>query len=532
MMKAIDCANGKTVAQSARNVTFRKNLVHELGVAGSELRGEMGEPASSVKKYNQPLEEVTSSSLEAIQLLAQGFRQQLSNESASPPPALAISLLSFYKRAVDLDPSFALAWASLGNVYQTQAQFNMRLAMEAEAKAYELRNRLIPQLRYLIVTLYLSIGGDLEKAYPVYEEWVQNFPLDGVAHHNFGDVLVWLGQFDRAADEYREALRLSPTMTSYDSLMSSTLYAGRLAEAKAVFEEAQSHKLDSIELHVNAQLLAFLQHDETGMQTQLAWARGNPEAEAAILQGIGIEKAYHGQFRESQMILHKAEERFQNMAERVKGSSLANEMTEFNLDLATQEAESGSLGDAQHLLSSLTERDPRLVAFSEDFALLDARAGDVEQAQKIAFSINRNLPVDTLVQNYTLPAIYAAIKLRQNDPAEAITILQPALRYDLAYPQTGFNSLYPAYLRGLAYLRMGDGRLAAAEFQKLIDHPAVVGRNDIGALSYLQLGRAQTMTGDKAAARNSYESFLTLWKDADSNIPAVKQAKAEYAKLQ
>jgi eukaryotic-like serine/threonine-protein kinase len=230
----------------------------------------MGEPASSVKKYNQPLEEVTSSSPEAIQVLAQGFRQQLSR---APTPALAISLLSFYKRAVDLDPSFALAWASLGNVYQTRAQFNVRLAMEAEAKAYELRNRLIPQLRYLIVTLYLSIGGDLEKAYPVYEEWVQNFPLDEVAHHNFGNALVYLGQFDRAADEYREALRLSPTMTSYDSLMSSTLNAGRLAEAKAVFEEAQSHKLDSIDMHFNAQLLAFLQHDETGMQTQLAWAR-------------------------------------------------------------------------------------------------------------------------------------------------------------------------------------------------------------------------------------------------------------------
>jgi serine/threonine protein kinase/tetratricopeptide (TPR) repeat protein len=520
MMKAIDCANGKTVAQSAQNVTYRKNLVHELGVAGSELRGEMGEPASSVKKYNQPLEEVTSFSPEAIQLLAQGFRQQLSN---APTPALAISLLSFYKRAVDLDPSFALAWASLGNIYQLRAQFNLR--MEAEAKAYELRNRLIPQLRYLIVTLYLQTGGDLEKAYPVYEEWVRNFPLDGVAHHNFGDALVYLGQFDRAADEYREALRLSPTMTSYDRLMYSTLFAGRLAEAKAVFEEAQSHKLDSIEMHFNAQLLAFLQHDETGMQTQLAWARGNSEAEAAILQGIGIEKAYHGQFRESQMILHKAEERIQNMAERVKGSS-------YYLDVARQEAESGSLGDAQHLLASLREGDPRLVRYSEDVALLDARAGYVKQAQKIAFSINRNLPVDTLVQNYTLPTIYAAIKLRQNDPAGAITILQPALQYDLAYPPSGFNSLYPAYLRGLAYLRMGDGRLAAPEFQKLIDHPAIVGRNDIGALSYLQLGRAQTMTGDKAAARNSYEIFLTLWKDADSDIPALKQAKAEYAKLQ
>jgi len=526
-MKAIDCANGKTVAQSAQNITYRKNLVHELGVAGSELRGEMGEPASSVKKYNQPLEEVASSSPEAIQLLAQGFRQQLSN---SRTPALDVSLVSFYKRAVDLDPSFALAWASLGNIYQDQS--NVRLAMEAEAKAYELRNRLIPQLRYLIVTLYLSIGGDLEKAYPVFEEWVQNFPLDGVAHHNFGAALVCLGQFDRAAGEYREALRLSPTMRYYDSLMLATLYAGRLAEAKAVFEEAQSHKLDSIDMHFNAQLLAFLQHDEADMQTQLAWARGNSEAEAAILQGIARAKAYHGQFREAQMILHKTEERFQNMAEQVKVSTLASQMTEFNLDLARQEAEGGSLGDAQHLLSSLREGDPRLVGYSEDFALLDARAGYVEQAQKIAVSINRNLPVDTLIQNYTLPAIYAAIKLHQNDPAGAITVLQPALRYDLAYPQLGFNSLYPAYLRGLAYLRMGDGRLAAPEFQKLIDHPAIVGRNDIGALSYLQLGRAQTMNGDMAAARNSYEIFLTLWKDADSDIPAVKQAKAEYAKLQ
>jgi eukaryotic-like serine/threonine-protein kinase len=529
MMKAIDCANGKTIAQSAQNVTYRKNLVHELGIAGSELRGEMGEPASSVKKYNQPLEEVTSSSPEAIQLLAQGFRQQLSNTFTQ---AIAVSLLSFYKRAVDLDPSFALAWASLGNIYQTQAQFNLRLAVEAEAKAYELRDRLIPQLRYLIVTLYLQTGGNLEKAYLVYEEWVQNFPLDGVAHHNFGAALMRLGQFDRAADEYREALRLSPTMTDYDSLMDSTLYAGRLAEAKAVFEEAQSHKLDSIDMHFNAQLLAFLQHDEAGMQTQQAWAKGNSEAEAAILQGIGRAKAYHGQFREAQMTLHKAEERFQNMAERVKGFSLADQMTELNLDLARQEAEGGNLGDAQHLLSSLREGDPRLVRYSEDVALLDARAGYVEQAQKIAVSINRNLPVDTLIQNYTLPAIYAAIKLRKNDPAGAITVLQPALRYDLAYPQLGFNSLYPAYLRGLAYLRMGDGRLAAPEFQKLIDHPAIVGRNDIGALSYLQLGRAQTMTGDKAAARNSYEIFLTLWKDADSDIPAVKQAKAEYAKLQ
>jgi hypothetical protein len=232
------------------------------------------------------------------------------------------------------------------------------------------------------------------------------------------------------------------------------------------------------------------------------------------------------------MILHKAEERRQNMAERVKGSPMANEMTGFYLDIARQEAEGGSLGDAQHLLSSLREGDPRLVLFSEDFALLDARAGDVRQAQKIAFSISRNSPVDTLVQNYTLPAIYAAIKLRQNDPAGAITILQPALRYDLAYPRTGFNSLYPAYLRGLAYLGVGDGRLAALEFQKLIDHPAIVGRNDIGALSYLQLGRAQTMTGDKPAARNSYASFLTLWKNADPDLPVLKQAKAEYAKLQ
>jgi eukaryotic-like serine/threonine-protein kinase len=526
-LKAIDCANGKTIAQSVRNITYRKDLVHELGVAGSKLRGNMGEPAPSVKKYNQPLEEVTSSSLEAIQLLAQGFRQQIS--SVIPNEANETSLLSYYKRAVDLDPSFALAWASVGTIYEP---FNMQSAMEAEAKAYELRNRLIPQLRYLIVTSYLVVGGDMEKAYPVFEEWVQAFRLDAVAHFNFGVALSRLGQFDRAASEFKEALRLSPTSNNYDALMSATLYAGRLSEAKAIFVESQSHKLDSIGTHIDGHLLAFLQHDEAGMQAQLDWARGNPEAEGYLLNAMKMVKTYHGQFVASHTILHKAEERFQHMAEQTKASSWANKITTSNLDLATQEADGGSLRDAQHLLSSLQEGDPRLVQNPAEFALLYARAGDVEQARKIADAINHYLPADTLVQNYTLPTIYAAIKLRQNDPAGAIIILQPTLRYDMARPIAGFNSLNSAYLRGLAYLQMGDGHLAAPEFQKLIDHPAIVGRDDLGALAYLQLGRAQAMTGDKAAARTSYETFLTLWKDADSDIPALKQAKAEYAKLQ
>ncbi len=483
----------------------------------------MGEPSSSLKKYNQPLEQVTSSSLEAIQLLAQGFRKHLTVQYDRPSQAV---LLSYYKRAVDLDPSFALAWASLGTVDSPMG--NAAAAIQDEAKAYQLRDRLIPQLRYLVVTLYFSIGGDLEKAYPIYEEWVQAFPLDYVAHYNFATALQALAQFDRAASEYREAIRLSPTSADYVGLMYATMSANRLAEAKAIYEEAKSHKLDSTDLHNNAQLLAFLQHDDAGMREQVAWAKDNPVAEQELMAGMAMAKAFHGQFREAHSILQK----IAGDVERARITYLDSVVFPLTFGLANDENECGNPGAAHDLLAKLKREHPEFLQDSPNYGLLEARAGDIEQARKIAESTNQRFPVDTIVQNYYLPTIYAAIRLRQNDPAGAVASLQPALRYELFNSHNTFNSLYPAYFRGLAFLQLGNGHMAATEFQKLIDHSAIVGRETTGALAYLQLGRGQVMTGDKAAARNSYKTFLDLWKDADSDIPALKQAKAEYAKLQ
>jgi Tfp pilus assembly protein PilF len=301
--------------------------------------------------------------------------------------------------------------------------------------------------------------------------------------------------------------------------MSHSILADRLEEAKATFDEAQVRKFDSLALRENRVLLAFLQKDEPTMQEQWNWAIGKPNA-GYFLFGRSRVEAYHGHFIEAR---HLADRGIESYA---KSNALASQLI---LVEALREAEVGDSAQARRLaakaLESAPNRDGKLVV-----ALTVARAGDIAGAQKLADALNQDAPLDTVVQNYSLPTIRAAMKLHENDPAGAVEILQPAEKYELAYPDS-FNSFYPAYIRGLAYLQMGEGRLAAAEFQKLLDHPGLVGREITGALSHLQLARAQKMMGDQVAARKSYEDFLTLWKDADSDIPIYQQAKAEYAGL-
>jgi eukaryotic-like serine/threonine-protein kinase len=261
------------------------------------------------------------------------------------------------------------------------------------------------------------------------------------------------------------------------------------------------------------------------MQEQWNWAAGNvgqPAAESLLLYAKPSVEAYYGRFHEARRLLN------QGIAMKKKAGSW-RPTSEYDTRQALREAEVGNSARAQRTaeraLEKVQDRDTQLV-----LVLVFARAGDIEQARKLADTLSRGSPLDTLVQNYCLPTIRAAMKLHENDPAAAVDILQPTVKYELADADS-FNSLYPAYIRGLAYLQMGDGRLAAVEFQKLLDHPGRVGREVIGALAHLQLARAQKLMGDQAAARKSYEDFLTLWKDADSDIPIYQQAKAEYAKL-
>jgi eukaryotic-like serine/threonine-protein kinase len=510
-LDGIDCPTGRTIARVKREAGSRNEIVRTLGALGVELRRKMGEPRDSLQKFSEPLEEATSSSLEALQLLSQGYRHHSARDDAST---------LYYQRAIEADPNLALAYVALGARYSNVGE--MELASAAEKKAFERSDRLTGPAHFLVETLYYDLGtGELEKAYPVHEQWVQTFPLDPRAHINFSFLLQLLGQYDRAAAESRESVRLAPSVATYVNLIVTTILANRLDEAKADCDEAEARGMTNSSIHSLRHLVAFLEQDKPAMQEQLAWAMDHREAGEPVFKGESSTQAYYGRFRMGAQWLHQ-----ENDAARA--NPMAGNAVD-NADFALQEAEAGSITSAQQIASSLVngaqDRDTRL-----ELALLYARTGNIERARQIADAINREFPLDTLTQDYSLPAIRAAVQLRQNDPAGAIENLRPALKYDAASPNP-FNSLYPAYLRGLAYLQMNNGRLAKPEFQKVLDHPEVVGRFVTGSLARLQLARAQAMDGDPVAARKSYQDFLRLWQDADPNTPILAQAKAEYAKL-
>jgi tetratricopeptide (TPR) repeat protein len=334
-----------------------------------------------------------------------------------------------------------------------------------------------------------------------------------------------LGQPDRSLAEAREAARLLPSPWSYNAVIFGNILTDRLDDAKAAFDDSAVRKFDAPPMHVTRALLAFLEKDKPALQEQWSWAIGNvgnPASESLLLFARPSVETYYGRFRAARGLME------QGIAmERKTGSW--HPTSEYDIVHALREAEVGNLARAQRAAEKVVEkvqgRDTQLA-----LALVFARTGNIRQAQILADALNQSAPLDTVVQNHCLPTIRAAIKLQENDPAAAIAILRPTIKYDLADADS-FNSLYPAYIRGLAFLQMGEGRLGGLEFQKLIDHPGRVEREVTGALSHLQLARAQKLMGDQVAARKSYEDFLTLWQDADSDIPIYQEAKAEYAKL-
>ncbi|MBB6144136.1 DNA-binding winged helix-turn-helix (wHTH) protein/tetratricopeptide (TPR) repeat protein [Silvibacterium bohemicum] len=511
-VSGIECRTGKTLASSAKIAANRKEIVATLGQLGEQLRRKMGEPSSSVARFSKPLNVATSDSLEALQLLTTGYRLHLERDKQAA---------SYYQRAIDLDPKLALAYIGLGAWHSNFAENTEATA--AETKAFHLRDRLTGPTRFLAETLYYSlVTGDLEKAYPVYLEWVQTFPLDVRGHINFSFCALYLGQLDRAVTEAREAVRLLPSPATYGNLIQITLNDDQIEAAKAALHEAeQQGTVDPF--RVWRHFIAFLQGNQAGMREQAAWAENTASGEAAaLLYAEANAEAYAGRFHSAAAQFNKA-----------KKKSIENEYGGIPLSLqeefAIQEAEAGQAVDARELLPGLIaeskDRNTRL-----DLAMLLARVGETEKSKALADALSREYPLDTLAQNYALPVVRAAIQLEENDPAGALKSLRPTVRYELSLSDT-VNSVYPAYLRGLAYLQMGKGALAIPEFQKVIDHPGVVGRFVTGALARLQLARAQAISGDKTSARNSYQEFFAIWKDADHDVPVYRQAKVEYSRL-
>jgi tetratricopeptide (TPR) repeat protein/predicted Ser/Thr protein kinase len=515
-LEALNCASGDVLAREQVTAAGKEQVLPSLGQAAAKLRSEVGESLGSVQKFDVPLEQGTTNSLEALKNLALGTKTQGERGAAEAIP--------FYKRAIELDPNFAVAYASLGGSYHNLGEPS--LAAENTRKAYELRERVTERERFYITSRYYEyVIGDLEKARQSYELWAQTYPRDVVPAGNLNVIYDYLGQYDKALAQSRESYRLVPDGLSYSNLVNAYLFLNRLEEARTTAEEAQAKNLDSPYLRINLYALAFLQNDAAGMAQQVAWAAGKSGVEDALLEGEADTAAYSGRLAKARGFSRQAVA----SAERAEEKETA---AGYEADAAAREALFGNEAEARQRVAAVlalsTGRDVKYGA-----ALALALAGDAHRAQVLADDLGKRFPEDTIVQFNYRPTIHAQFALDRNDTSRAIEALQAATPYELGLPGTGSFTpgLYPVYVRGDAYLAGHQGIEAAAEFQKILGNRGVVQNESIGVLSHLGLARAYAMQGDTAKAKAAYQDFLTLWKDADPDIPVLIAAKAEYAKL-
>ena len=525
-LKAVDCQTGDSLGSAEAEAENRDNVLKTLGTVGNQMREKLGESLTSVAKHSKPLNEVTTNSLQALEAFAKGLKSAVAKGNQSGLPDL--------QRAVELDPNFALAYAAIGNTYNDLNEAS--LAMAQFKKAYELRDRVSNRERLIIeANYYSSVTGDLERANEIYTEYIQTYPgksetfnMMGIDPHNMlGVNLNILGQYEKAIGEQQEYLRLIPEAGfGYSNLMSCYLALNRLDEAKAVYGQAVSRNIEPVYLHLAGYYLAFLKGDDDGTHGHLVWATGEPGAEDLLLSAQSDTEAYFGR-------LVKAREFSQRATLSARHNDAKEAQALWQANGALREAEFGNLAEARSAaLVALAVAPGRGVEMLA--ALTLARAGGNDQALKLVEKLNNEFPMDTMIQSYWLPTIRAALELNKGNGSRAIDSLQPSSAYELGepFPFQYFGTMHPVYVRGQAYLKMGQGQQAEAEFRKILQNRGIVINFPLGALAHLQIARAYVIQGDTAKAKAAYQDFLTLWKDADPDIPIYIAAKAEYAKLQ
>jgi serine/threonine protein kinase/Flp pilus assembly protein TadD len=515
-LSAVACGTGDTLGKEQGEATSKEEVLKVLSRASSDLRAKLGESLPSVQKFDIPVE-ATTTSLEALKSYSMGRKAEDEKGDTAALP--------FFKRAIELDPSFPLAYAELAFMYGDLTQPSPQL--ENATKAYQLRNRVTEREKLRISAAYFGSTGELDQEVQTYELWMADYPRDSDPHNNLGTfVYLKMGQYDKAVAEEQEAVRLDPERVyGYLNLGSAYLALNRMDEAEATFNQALARKLDEIWLRLELYVVAFLRGDTTRMEQQVASAAGRPGYEDTLLNAQADTEAYYGRLNKSR-----------GFARRAVDSAVRADARETaalrQVSAAWREAELGNTATAKQgvtaALALVPGRDVKAFA-----ALTLARIGDSPRAKALAEELRKEYPTNTLLKQYYLPVIDAAVELDKNNSSQAIVDLEGAAAYELSYWTW---NLYPAYARGQAYLLAHDGTAAAAEFQKLLDRKGIVGNFVTGALAHLQLGRAYAMQGEtakaKAKAKAAYQDFLTLWKDADPDIPILKQAKAEYAKLQ
>ena len=530
-LKADNCATGETLASAGAQASDKNHVLAALSQIGSQMRGKLGESLGTVQKFNTPLQQATTSSLEALQAFSLG-------EKAKYGPSGSPSAIPFFHRAIELDSEFAAAYAMLARMSIDAGRFSD--AVDNARKAYELRNRASEREKYLIsASYYLQVTGDLPKALEICELWKQAYPRDEKASNYLsGPVYMQLGQYEKTIEEARQAVREHPDLpVAYSHLIIANTALNRLDDAKNAYNLAVERKANSQSFtDFNLYYVYFLEGNTAGMAQLVAGAAGVPGVEDAFLVNQALTAAFSGRLRKSREYSQEAAA----SAQRSEGKDAAAGCV---ASAALVEALFGNVAEARRQASAAlalsTARDNQYTA-----TLALAFAGDVVRAQALADNLAQRFPDDTVAQFNYLPALRAQIALNRKDPQKAIEELRAAAPYELGAPGQSlfaYENLYPIYVRGEAYLAAHQGSEAAAEFQKILDHRGIALNEPIGALAHLQLGRAyslaaQSLQGADAAAalahaRSAYHDFLTLWANADPDIPLLTQAKAESAHL-
>ena len=522
-LRAEECRTGDVLADEQVQVPRKEDVLNALSQIATKFRSRVGESLTTVRKYDIPLAEATTPSLEALKAYSIGWQVSFSSGSAASIP--------FLQRAIEIDPNFASAYAALGRMYGDIGE--SVLSAENTSKAYQLRNGTSDQEKFFISVNYdLQVTGNLEKARQTCELWTQTYPRAWFPHALLsGGIYPQLGKYEKSVKEAEVALQIDPDFSiGYSLLANSYVALERTGEAENTLQRASERKLDIPDFYVQRYLIAFLKGDKMGMEREAAQSREKPGVDDWMSNSEGFVSAYSGHLEEARKMSRRAAD-LAGKAERRETEAL------YETDAAVREALFGNASDArQRAVDALALSKSRDVVYGVGFAL--ALSGDSFRSQALTEDLSRRFPEDTRVQFTYAPTLRALLTLNHSQPANAVELLQTAIPYELG-TQTeggsefllGAGNLYPAYVRGLAYLAADHGAEAAAQFQKILDHRGIVVCDPVGALARVQLGRAYALSGDKSKAKSAYQDFLRLWKDADSDVPLLKQAKREYADL-
>jgi serine/threonine protein kinase/tetratricopeptide (TPR) repeat protein len=530
-LKAVNCQSGDTLAEEQVTAASKEKekVLDVLGEAASKLRGELGESLATVQKFDVPLEQATTSSLEALKAYSLG--QKAINEKG---PAAA---LPYHQRAIERDPNFAMGYSAVGTDYYNLGE--VERASEYDTKAFQLRAHASEREKLAITASYYSfVTGELDKAAQMFQEEIESYPREDKAYNTLGLMYSARGQNEKAVEITRQALRLAPdNIRPYENLANYALALQRFDEARQIIREAQMRKLDDLLLHNALYAVALLSADSAAMEEQQQWFAGRPEYENVGLALASDTEAYGGH-------LAKARE----LTKRAVDSAIRSDNKEsgaiWQAIAAQREAAYGNPAEARQAAAEALKLAPTSQGVESEAALAFAMAGDAARADSLARDLNKRYPLDTQMQSLWLPAIQGQLALDKKNAASALNALQAASSIELGSIQfvANISCLYPTYVRGEAYLAAGQGSAAAAEFQKILDHNGIVWNCWTGALAHLGVARAHALQArtsqgaDADAARvralAAYKDFLTLWKDAEPDIPILKEAKAEYAKLQ